>query len=1195
MIRQLYLFIIGLFFAAYNVSAQGIVINHDAVSPYTPGSTIAVLVEISNTTCIRPGNKFGLYLSDATGSFINETQIGTFDGFYTTFINGVIPASAVVGTGYRLRVKSTLPALVSNSSGAFEISSGAAVSANITSSYINPSNTDIFGLCSGINNHTFYLSNESTVGSSVIASVKNELNDNIAAQINFDAQVKPFVAQLAHYTIYVSARMSNGTIGTKAYMIINNRTLTAFGTSGNNTVCLPNAVLDFNVTVSGTDGIENNFPGNIYRINWGDGQENLYTFCDIKNSNGKMSHEYTENSCGRTIVSGSSSVYNAFGVNISTFNSYCGDVGTPVSTFAKVINKPQNDFTNSGACLNQPAVFTNTSIPGQDPNSTASGCGNNAVTYTWYVDGQVVPGAINRPISFPLTYTFTTPGKHVVRLESSSNTACPAEAKEDTVCVQEPPRPSFTINGNSTGSTVCANTILKPVNTSFTDNTCGTNTYNWAVSGGNVVFENNTGTTSAEPEIKFVQPGVYKIRLTINSSACTAVSTEEYTLVVNNIPTVSLSPDLTSCNLSSYNFNNTTSGPTRVEFSGTAEPQSNTYTWTVTGGAYAFIGGTGQNSKFPVIDFTEYATYTITVTHQNNCGTVSAVQNITFEPAPTVNAGTYDAICFTGSVNLNGTINGTVNSFEWVGGMGVFLPDRNTLNANYTPTEAERQSGRVDLTLRATTNLASPCNVVEGFTTINIIAPNRITSEASKNICTANQVDYMPIATVTGSTFSWTATGSANASGFSAGSGTIITDRLVNDSNSSSATVTYTITPFYEGCTGEPFNLTVIVMPKPAVTVTAESTSICSGQKVVIRLSPSIPNTTYTWISSVSDPLISGNSETSIALSITQIEDILFNKSATAGTVTYQITPISSDGCAGDTESISITVKAGAPNTISTNQTICEGTAPVALTGNIPTGGDGPYTYQWQLSTDNGVSWANIMGAESEGYSPPVLNVTIVYRRVVNSFSCPGSVPNYSNEITITVSPDAEAAFNFLADKGCAPFLLDNNNIKAVSYPDRNGNYIWYVDDIQIGTGINFPGYTINEGDDTVTVKLVVTSSLGCKQAEMSHDFITQKTLLSAFTQDKTEGCGPLDVNFTNTSSPMLNTTFFWDFGNGQTSAQIQPGTITFLPDPGGKDKLYTVTLTASSACSPAVVYTSTVLVRAKPLSVFSPDRTISC
>ncbi|MGY0039880.1 PKD domain-containing protein [Pedobacter sp. NJ-S-72] len=128
----------------------------------------------------------------------------------------------------------------------------------------------------------------------------------------------------------------------------------------------------------------------------------------------------------------------------------------------------------------------------------------------------------------------------------------------------------------------------------------------------------------------------------------------------------------------------------------------------------------------------------------------------------------------------------------------------------------------------------------------------------------------------------------------------------------------------------------------------------------------------------------------------------------------------------------------------------------------------------------------------------------------------------------------------------------------------------------------------------TVVIKLVVTSSLGCTQDEFSHTFSTIENVVPAFTQSAKEGCGPLKVNFINTSTSLTNATFKWDFGNGITTTQVMPGQITFLPDPLGKDTTYNVSLTATTSCG-AVTVINSVFVKAKPLSLFSPDKTAGC
>jgi len=76
-------------------------------------------------------------------------------------------------------------------------------------------------------------------------------------------------------------------------------------------------------------------------------------------------------------------------------------------------------------------------------------------------------------------------------------------------------------------------------------------------------------------------------------------------------------------------------------------------------------------------------------------------------------------------------------------------------------------------------------------------------------------------------------------------------------------------------------------------------------------------------------------------------------------------------------------------NTISTDNTICSGTIPASITGSTPINGDLTYTYIWQQST-NGITWSgNASGTYTQiNYSPPSLNDTTWYRRIVNSSEC---------------------------------------------------------------------------------------------------------------------------------------------------------------------------------------------------------------
>jgi len=979
-ISQFVLFFLTFLFLSNTAFSQLTVGGVDA-GPYTPGSTIAVPFTIGNASCISTTNVFQLYLSDANGNFAAEKLLGTYTGFYTTYINGVIPVTGIPdGTGYKVRVKATVPADVSGESAAFEIKAGTAVSAGLVSTFLNTTNRETFGTCTTKPNNDMALSNASTPTATVTANIKNELTGATTA-LNLDGP-KIFTAQLSHYTIFTKAVMPNGTVGTKAYLIINNPAITAFATLSNNIVCLPIGSFDFAVDLSET-GILNNFPGDKYVINWGDGSSTTYTFCDIQKAGGKVSHDYTRSSCGRTSTTSSGTIYNAFDVTIRVANDFCGNLGTPISSYAKVVVKPVNSFTfPNPACTNANVTFTNTSLLGENPNTTTPGCSQNNVTYNWFVDGVLIEA--NRPRSFNFVYKFPTRGKHIIRLTSVSSGACDADPVQQEICVQDPPQPIFTLPTN----TVCAPNTLKPLDASIVDNLCNAaNSYTWTVTPA-VTFANGTNASNAAPEFNFTTAGVYTITLSISTPSCGIV----------------------------------TSAPQTVTVSGS-------------------------------------------------------------------DAGPDQSICSGDQATLTGN-NAQPGNWTQTSGPAVVIVSPNQYN-----------------------------------TTVTGLSPGQI---------------YI---------FRWTITGGACPNSWDE----------------------------------------VIVTYPPAITnnITLPSATVCSNQTIaIIGDVPAGGNGifSYQWQSSADgNTWINITGKTAKDLSVVAINPAYYRRSVT------------SNGCTSNSNPVQISVlPAITNNIISANQSICNGVSVAPLTGSLPLGADGRFTYQWQSSIDNGITWLDVLNANNIDYTPPQPANTIQYRRLVAGVACSGGSQNVSNPVTITINQPAKAEINFVNDKGCAPFALTASNVTAGLYPGRNSTFTWFADDVQIGTGPTFPGYTITNNNVNVVIKLVVTSGLNCGTDQVSHTFSTIQTVTPNFTQNVTEGCGPLSLTVVNTSNSLTAATFKWDFGNGVTSNLTTPPTVIYQPDPAGKDITYTITLETTTSCG-VLTKTSTVLVKAQPISVFSPDKTTGC
>jgi hypothetical protein len=92
-----------------------------------------------------------------------------------------------------------------------------------------------------------------------------------------------------------------------------------------------------------------------------------------------------------------------------------------------------------------------------------------------------------------------------------------------------------------------------------------------------------------------------------------------------------------------------------------------------------------------------------------------------------------------------------------------------------------------------------------------------------------------------------------------------------------------------------------------------------------------------------------------------------------------------------------------AGNTISSDQSICTGLTPSTLAGSIPTGGDGAFTYLWEMSTTGSISGFSIASgtSNSQNYTPSALTQTTWFRRTVTSGGC----NNTTAAVQITVNP----------------------------------------------------------------------------------------------------------------------------------------------------------------------------------------------
>ncbi|KAA3436864.1 gliding motility-associated C-terminal domain-containing protein [Rufibacter hautae] len=111
---------------------------------------------------------------------------------------------------------------------------------------------------------------------------------------------------------------------------------------------------------------------------------------------------------------------------------------------------------------------------------------------------------------------------------------------------------------------------------------------------------------------------------------------------------------------------------------------------------------------------------------------------------------------------------------------------------------------------------------------------------------------------------------------------------------------------------------------------------------------------------------------------------------------------VESGGCQVISNVVKVSVNSAiTENTIYEDQNICTGTAPLTLSGTDPIGGDGTFSYLWEMSTKGASSgFVTATGnASGKNYNAPALTQTTWFRRKVTS----GGVISTSNAVKVTV------------------------------------------------------------------------------------------------------------------------------------------------------------------------------------------------
>jgi len=213
-----------------------------------------------------------------------------------------------------------------------------------------------------------------------------------------------------------------------------------------------------------------------------------------------------------------------------------------------------------------------------------------------------------------------------------------------------------------------------------------------------------------------------------------------------------------------------------------------------------------------------------------------------------------------------------------------------------------------------------------------------VTNAANSTTCSNVPINIALLASLPGTTFSWTATGSSpSVTGFNPGAGFSITDDLIN-TGFNIENVNYAVTPNLNGCDGTIAHFIVTVNPVADVYFNPNGQSFCSGGTTSINILSHVAGATFTWTATGSSGFVSGYGP-----GVTNfINQTLTNSGPYFENVNYNVTS-TANSCPGTTNNHVIVNMNPTPQVsfdMACNYIITTTDAkPFTLRGGIPLGG----------------------------------------------------------------------------------------------------------------------------------------------------------------------------------------------------------------------------------------------------------------
>ena len=767
---------------------------------------------------------------------------------------------------------------------------------------------------------------------------------------------------------------------------------------------------------------------------------------------------------------------------------------------------------------------------------TATPSGSNSLK--WYSTATGGTAFATAPI--PAT---TTAGSITYYVSEISASGCEGPRAAITVTVNSTPT---NITAVATNPTTCSGTDGSILLSALAANTTYTLSYQKA---GTIISGSRSSDATGNMLIYGLSAGVYS-NITISNGTCASNVVGPFTLVDPSgpaIPTVSNNGPL--CAGSTLNL---------AAVSSTAGVS---YTW-VGPKAFASIN---QNPSISNITTGSAGTYFVTAT-LNNCSSTNST-TVVIRTTPNAPSVTNIAYCqFATAVPLTATA-ASGNTLNWY-----TVPAGGTpLGAAPIPSTATTGNTIYYVSQMAATGCESPRAAITVSVTITPVITATVINPIT---CFGTDGDIIMKGLNPGTTYiAHYNNGTSNITA------NILADSLGNVEISTLPAGTYSnIYVSIGSCTSNVVGPYTLVDPAaPVVPTLSYNGPVCAGSTLSLNAATSGINLSYAWTGP--------NGFTSTQ----QNPSINYTSPLAAGTYTVSVT---SNNCTS-VKSILVALK---PQLFLTSQvvlgSICNNTL-----FNYSASSNNPNTsYSWTRNPVTNISNPIGQSTDTTGkVSETLINTGTTPVHVLYTFYLTAGGCTSPQLVDLIVDPTTKASISFTNAGLCAPGKIDTSVIRATT--NSSSTVAWYVNNNLVSNNLLFPGYTITNPLDTAIVKLVTTNPYGCSNDSVSQAFFILQKPAPSFTKSIAQGCGPLTVSFTNTTTPTGNNLyrFNWDFGNGDTSHLQNPPAIIFNAAASHLDTTYYIHLTAISPCDSVISLVDSVLVHALPSPKIQQDTVGAC